>query len=152
MTDFEEPCSAWRTSTASNSGGCVEVAVVDGSIETAFSVGEYDPTATGEEWLSVDLDRTCLIDRYVLVSMPPHATWRPASFILQKSDDGFSWTDVEAVTDNVHDRIEHQVAPFKARYVRFFFPRGKPYSVNELEVYHTGGKPAPDSTAGLGLR
>jgi hypothetical protein len=32
VTDFEEPCSAWRTSTASNSGGCVEVAVVDGSM------------------------------------------------------------------------------------------------------------------------
>ena len=29
MTDFEEPCIAWHKSTASNSGGCVEVAIVD---------------------------------------------------------------------------------------------------------------------------
>ena len=32
MADFEEPRIAWRKSTASNSGGCVEVAVVDGSV------------------------------------------------------------------------------------------------------------------------
>ncbi len=32
MADFKEPCIAWRKSTASNSGGCVEVAVVGGSI------------------------------------------------------------------------------------------------------------------------
>jgi len=32
VTDFEEPCIAWRKSTASNSGGCVEVAVLDGSV------------------------------------------------------------------------------------------------------------------------
>jgi hypothetical protein len=129
-------------------------ATVDGSIDTAFSIGEYDPTSTGEEWLSIDLDRTCLIDRYVMVSLPPNVAWawRPTSFILQKSDDGFSWTDVDVVTDNAHDRIEREVPAFKARYVRFFFPRGKPYSVNELELYHTGGKPAPDTTAGLTLR
>lgn len=30
VTGFEEPSIAWRKSTASNSGGCVEVAVVDG--------------------------------------------------------------------------------------------------------------------------
>jgi hypothetical protein len=134
------------------SHGSQPAAVVDGSIETAFSVGEYDPTATGEEWLSVDLDRTCLIDRYVLVSLPPHATWRPVAFNVQRSDDGFSWTDVDVVTDNTHDRIERPVEPFKARYVRFFFPRGKPYCITELELYYTGGKPAPDSTAGLSLR
>jgi hypothetical protein len=32
VADFEEPRIAWRKSTASNSGGCVEVAVVDGSV------------------------------------------------------------------------------------------------------------------------
>lgn len=127
-------------------------AVADGSLETSFSVGEYDPRASGKEWLSIDLDRTCLIDRYVVVSVPPHAAWRPASLILQKSDDGFAWSDVDVVTENARDRIERAVPAFKARYVRFLFPRGKPYSVNELELYHTGGKPAPESTAGLTLR
>ncbi len=32
MADFEEPCIAWRKSAASNSSGCVEVAVADGSV------------------------------------------------------------------------------------------------------------------------
>ena len=32
MADFEEPRIAWRKSTASNSGGCVEVAVVERSV------------------------------------------------------------------------------------------------------------------------
>ena len=32
MADFEEPCITWRKSTASNSGDCLEVAVVNGSV------------------------------------------------------------------------------------------------------------------------
>ena len=32
MVNFEEPHIEWRKSTASNSGACVEVAVVDGSV------------------------------------------------------------------------------------------------------------------------
>jgi hypothetical protein len=32
VANFEEPCIAWRKSTASNTQGCVEVAVVDGSV------------------------------------------------------------------------------------------------------------------------
>jgi hypothetical protein len=32
VASFEEPCVVWRKSTASNSGGCVEVAVAGGEI------------------------------------------------------------------------------------------------------------------------
>lgn len=32
MTNFEEPRSAWRKSTASDSGGCLEVAADPGSV------------------------------------------------------------------------------------------------------------------------
>ena len=32
MADFKESIIVWRKSTASNSGGCVEVAVADGSV------------------------------------------------------------------------------------------------------------------------
>ncbi len=38
MTDFEEPCIAWRKSTASNTGNCVEVTAVDGSVLIRDSV------------------------------------------------------------------------------------------------------------------
>jgi hypothetical protein len=108
--------------------------------------------STGEEWLVVDLDQTYLIDRYVVLSTPPHATWRPETFVLQKSDDGFSWTDVDQVAKNVHDRIERGVQPFKARYIRLYLPRGKPFCVNELAVYYTGGTPLSDNLKNLNLR
>ena len=32
MVDFDEPCIAWRKSTASNTGDCVQVAAVGGSV------------------------------------------------------------------------------------------------------------------------
>ena len=32
MVNFEEPHIEWRKSTASNTAGCVEVAIVDGSV------------------------------------------------------------------------------------------------------------------------
>jgi hypothetical protein len=32
VADFKEPCVAWRKSTVSDTGACVEVAVVDGSV------------------------------------------------------------------------------------------------------------------------
>ena len=32
MVNFEEPHIEWRKSTASNTGSCVEVAIVDGSV------------------------------------------------------------------------------------------------------------------------
>jgi hypothetical protein len=32
VADIEEPCLAWRTSTASNSGACVEVAALGRSV------------------------------------------------------------------------------------------------------------------------
>ncbi len=38
VADFEGPCIAWRKSTASNSGNCVQVAVVDGSVLIRDSV------------------------------------------------------------------------------------------------------------------
>jgi Domain of unknown function (DUF397) len=43
VTDFEKPCIAWRKSTASNSGGCVEVAVADGSLLVRDSMNQDGP-------------------------------------------------------------------------------------------------------------
>ena len=43
VTDFEEPCIAWRKSTASNTGNCVEVAVVDGSLLVRDSISLDGP-------------------------------------------------------------------------------------------------------------
>lgn len=38
MANFEEPRTMWRKSTASNTGSCVEVAVVNGSVRIRDSV------------------------------------------------------------------------------------------------------------------
>jgi hypothetical protein len=72
------------------------------------------------------------------VSTPPIAAWRPTTFTLQRSDDGCEWTDVDTVTANHEDRCERRVPAFTARYVRLFMPHGKPFSVNELELYRRG--------------
>jgi hypothetical protein len=60
------------------------------------------------------------------------------NFTLQKSDDGFTWTDVDKVTGNREERFERKVPAFTARYVRLYLPQGKPFSINEFGLYHGG--------------
>ena len=43
MANFEEPCIAWRKSKASNTGSCVEVAVVGGSVLVRDSADSSGP-------------------------------------------------------------------------------------------------------------
>ena len=43
MTYIEEPCIVWRKSTASNTGNCVEVAIVDGSLLVRDSMHQDGP-------------------------------------------------------------------------------------------------------------
>jgi hypothetical protein len=118
---------------------------VDGSAESFFALSDADRITSGDdEWLMVDLDRTYLIDRYVVLSRPQNAAWRPDAFTLQKSDDGFAWTDVDAVAKNTLERVERAVPAFKARYVRLYLPHGRPFSINEFELYRTEGNPVPD--------
>jgi hypothetical protein len=45
---------------------------------------------------------------------------------------------VEKVADNDQDRVDRSVPPFTARYVRLYLPEGKPFLINELELYHGG--------------
>jgi hypothetical protein len=111
---------------------------VDGDLRSAFSIYPDDRIASGDDWLQVDLDRPQTIDRYVLVSAPPVKGWRPVSFTLQRSDDGFAWTDVDKVTANQDERCDRKVPAFTARYVRLYLPKGKPFTIQELELYRDG--------------
>ncbi len=111
---------------------------VDEDPRSAFAIYADDRIASGDDWLQIDLERPCTIDRYVLVSTPPVAEWRPSNFSLQKSDDGFTWADVEKVSDNKEDRVDRSVPPFTARYIRLYLPEGKPFYINELELYRGG--------------
>jgi hypothetical protein len=122
--------------------GCMDqpFAAVDGDPRTAFTIYADDKLSSGEDWLQIDLERPFTIDRYVLISKPPDPKWRPDTFTLQRSDDGFRWVDVDSVSHNARDRVERAVTEFTARFVRLHLPKGKPFSVNELELYRTGGK------------
>ena len=111
---------------------------VDGDPRSAFAIYADDRITSGEDWLQLDLERPCTIDRYVLASTPPVPAWRPKNFQLQKSDDGYTWTEVEKVTDFNQDRVDRNVPPFTARYVRLYLPEGKPFLINEFELYHGG--------------
>ena len=108
---------------------------VDGNPDTAFTIYGDDKISSGDDWLEVDLDRKYVIDDYAVVSKPANPSWRPAVFTLQKSDDGFAWTDVDTVSNNEKQRCERKVPPFSARYVRIYLPKGKPLSINEFELY-----------------
>ena len=93
----------------------------------------------------VDLDKTCLVDRYVVLSDPNAAAWRLRTFILQKSDDGVAWADVDSVGSTSGPRTERSVPAFKARYVRLYLPHGRPFCINEFELYYAGVAPVPRS-------
>jgi NedA-like, galactose-binding domain len=131
---------------------------VDGDPNTAFTLHGDDALSSGEDWLQVDLENRYLIDHYVVSSQTGYAAYRPSIFTLQKSDDGFLWTDVDTVNDAAGSleqyygipmsRTARPVPAFRARYVRLYLPRGKPFTISEFALYYTEGKgtfgpPAP---------
>ena len=119
---------------------------VDGSRDSFFALSDADKvTSGGDDWLMVDLDKTYLVNRYVVLSDPPAAAWRLRTFTLQKSDNGVVWADVDSVDSTSGPRTERSVPAFKARYVRLYLPHGRPFCINEFELYYGGAAPAPQS-------
>jgi hypothetical protein len=123
---------------------------VDGDLNTSFTIHVDDRLSTGDDWLEVDLEQTCMIDNYVVCSQATNPPYRVTSFTLQKSDDRFHWTDVDTVS-SASDPLEHYygipmtrvartVPAFRARYVRIYLPRGKPFTISGFELYYTEGK------------
>lgn len=132
---------------------------VDGDLNTGFTVHSDDKIASGDDWLEVELDRPLMIDRYIVSSQAADPHYRPNHFVLQKSDDGFTWSVVDSVENQQPElahyygipmtRIQRNVPPFRARYVRLYLPNGKPFTISEFELYYTEGKssfgpPAPN--------
>jgi hypothetical protein len=123
---------------------------VDGDLNTAFTIHADDKLSSGDDWIQVDLERPCMIDRYVVGSQTAYPEYRPAGFHLQRSDDGFTWIDVDPVTKNTEQldhyygipitKLARNVAAFRARYVRLHLPQGKPFTISEFELYYTEGK------------
>lgn len=137
---------------------------VDGDLNTAFIIHADDRISSGDDWLSVDLEKIHMIDRYTVVSQTQNPAYRPRSFTLQKSDDGFAWTDVDAITSATGEpstidcipltTVARNVPAFRARFVRLYLPQGKPFVLNEFGLYYTEGKssfgiPVPSGSARL---
>jgi len=125
---------------------------VDGDLNTAFTIHADDKLSSGDDWIQVDLERPCMVDRYVVACQTPYPSYRPPSFNLKRSDDGFSWTDVDPLTNNTGQldhyygipmtKVTRNVPAFRARYVRLYLPQGKPFTISEFELYYTEGKTA----------
>jgi hypothetical protein len=124
---------------------------VDGTLTHPFLIHADDPISSGEDWFMVDLDQPLTIDRYIVTFPSYMPRYVPRRFALQRSDDGLTWADVEVVAKVEGKaatelcipllRVEREVPPFTARFVRLFLPGGKPFALNGFELYR--GTPAP---------
>jgi hypothetical protein len=123
---------------------------VDGNLNTAFTMPVDDAFSSGADWLQLDLEASYMMDRYVFASQTADPAYRPSSFKLQKSENGFDWTDVDSV-ENAEFTLDHyygiplvritrDVPAFRARYVRLYLPKGKPFTISAFELYYTQGK------------
>jgi hypothetical protein len=123
---------------------------VDGDINTGFTLHADDRISSGDDWLQVDLETIHQIDRYIVSSQSADSAYRLTNFGLQKSDDGITWTEVEAAADHTTKfdhyygipmvKIVRDVPEFRTRYVRLYLPKGKPFTISEFELYYTAGK------------
>nr|WP_317412987.1 discoidin domain-containing protein [uncultured Solibaculum sp.] len=102
------------------------------------------------DWIQLDLGETHTISRWVV----RHAgaggetsLLNSRDFVLQKSDNGADWVDVDRVTGNVADVTDRYVPAFDARYIRLYITaKGSKTGdtaarVFELELYE---KSQPD--------
>ena len=105
--------------TASNDTSESAAAAVDGSTDTVWE--DTTDNSMGGQWIAVDLGAACDISHWK-VSVPgaENINYVPRAFILQKSDDGEKWEDVDAVYGNQMDVNTRNVPTFTARYVRLY--------------------------------
>jgi hypothetical protein len=123
---------------------------VDGDLNTGFTIHGDDKLSSGDDWIQVDLERTCMIDTYIVASQAADPAYRPVSFNLQRSADGLTWMDVDAPANSTATldhyygipmtKVSRNVPPFRARYVRLYLPKGKPFTISEFGLYYTQGK------------
>lgn len=115
----------------------------------------------GAQWLKVDIGQTCNLNRWVVKHAGAGgetATLNTKDFKLQKSNDGTTWTDVDAVTGNTANITDRNVTAFSARYVQLYVTIPTQTTdvhsrIYEFEVYTVSGgatstpTPTPAATA-----
>ncbi len=95
---------------------------VDGDLKTRWAHKKQ-----GEKWLSVDLNSTKQIGRWVIKTAGAggeKAELNITEASLQKSDDGKNWTTVDTFTGNRKDIIDRIIRPVSARYARIISTKG----------------------------
>ena len=127
--------------TASNDTSESAAAAVDGSADTVWE--DTTDNSMGGQWIAVDLGAACDISHWK-VSAPgtEDINYVPRAFILQKSDDGETWYDVDAVYGNQMDVNTRNVATFTTRYVRLYIETATQDDsggarISEFEVWGT---------------
>ncbi|WP_433516595.1 discoidin domain-containing protein [Nonomuraea sp. CA-143628] len=102
---------------------CGAACVIDGDPETRW-VSQSNASTSDPQWVTIDLGKTQTIDHWVLRHngfqgrADAFQRLNTQSFTLQKSDDGSTWTDVDAVTGNTAELTERTVPAFTARHLR----------------------------------
>ena len=103
-----------------------------------------------EKWAVVDLEGPHQISKYIVrhagAGSQEETYLNTNAFILQASDDGETWRDIDRVDYNMHNVTEREVEPFTANYVRLYITKPALSSRNEARVYSLElyGDLAPD--------
>jgi len=128
-----------KTATASgNSTGEEPGKAFDGATTTKWS----DVNGISGEWIKVDLGAKYDISRWVVknAGVAEAIKFNTRDFTLQKSEDGSTWTDVDAVYGNQQNITDRNVSTFSTRYVRLYVNTASQDSsggarINELELW-----------------
>lgn len=109
---------------------------VDGCPDTSFTVEENDNMSVGSEFLMVDLDKEYTISHCEVVFGDTDKIAPVKRFSFWYSADKKRWTCLGERAENVETFVSLDFAPVRARYVKLFFPNGKPLSVERFSVYN----------------
>ena len=123
-----------KTATASgNASGEEPSKAIDGSTSTKWC---HDNGMSGE-WLKVDLGALYDISRWVVkhAGMAEAIRFNTRDFTLQKSDDGNTWTDVDAVYGNVQNISDRNVSAFTTRYARLYINTATQDNAGGARIY-----------------
>ena len=121
---------------------------IDGSIDTLWVAGAWDPARSSCNWLKIDLQSTYAVDRIVLHDSPltpaEGSLWE--SFYLYGSatgEDG-SWLLIQSgnlVDGAGADSLEIAFGPTDLRFVTFAVTDGKHWAhLNEIMIYGEDGR------------
>lgn len=101
-------------------------------------------TDIGDQWLMIDLGENFDVNRWVVKHAGAggeDSIFNTRDFVLQQSDDGINFTDVDSVMDNSEDVTDRTIDPINTRYLRLYITNPQTSTqymatrIYEIEVY-----------------